>query len=350
MSLIQLAEKRWLPDPVIRYGMRRMLRDRLGQERELADGKFDEALDRFADRQRRSVITIETHRANEQHYEVPAEFFELVLGSRLKYSCGWWEDSTTSLDESEESMLRLTCERAGIENGMRVLDLGCGWGSLSLWIAEQFPDCQITSLSNSARQKAFIQANCGERGGGENVRVLTADVGTFDTEERFDRVVSVEMFEHVRNHENLLSRIAKWLVPDGQLFVHIFCHRNLAYTFETEGEQNWMGRHFFSGGIMPAEDLFLRYQRDMTVRRRWWINGCHYAKTCEEWLARLDARETDVKRVLARSGGSDSPNVLVQRWRMFFMACAELFSFQGGDEWGVGHYLFDVNNLSEISP
>ncbi len=345
MSLIQLAEKRWLPDPLIRFGMRRMLKDRLEQERSLAGGQYEEALDRFADRQRQSVVTIETHRANEQHYEVPAEFFELVLGSRLKYSCGWWDDATTSLDESEEAMLRLTCERAGIENGMRVLELGCGWGSLSLWIAEHFPDCQITSLSNSSSQKQFIDGKCEQRGF-SNVNVITADVGTFDTPHQFDRVVSVEMFEHVRNHEDLLARIGRWLVPDGKLFVHIFCHRNLAYTFETEGEENWMGRHFFSGGIMPAEDLFLRYQRDMSVQEQWWINGLQYAKTCESWLTRLDKQEPAVKQALMNAAGSEAPNILVQRWRMFFMACAELFKYENGNQWGVGHYLFGVNDVA----
>jgi cyclopropane-fatty-acyl-phospholipid synthase len=248
------------------------------------------------------------------------------------------------LDESEEAMLRLTCQRAGIEDGMRVLDLGCGWGSLSLWIAEQFPNCTITSLSNSASQKAFIEGKCAQRRF-QNVQVVTADVGTFDSEATFDRVVSVEMFEHVRNHENLLSRIARWLTPEGKLFVHIFCHRNLAYTFETEGDKNWMGRHFFSGGIMPAEDLFLRYQRDLSLSQHWWINGQQYARTCEAWLSRLDALEGPARRALSGAAGNDSPKVMVQRWRMFFMACAELFKYDNGNEWGVGHYLFDVNQL-----
>jgi cyclopropane-fatty-acyl-phospholipid synthase len=345
MSLIQLAEKRWLPDRVIRYGMRRLLRNRLEQEKSLAADGYEQALDAFADRQRQSVVTIETHRANEQHYEVPSEFFELVLGARLKYSCGLWGDSTTTLDESEVAMLRLTCERAGIENGMRILDLGCGWGSLSLWAAENYPECQITSLSNSASQKAFIQQKCAQLGI-HHVEVITADVGTVEIEKRFDRVVSVEMFEHVRNHEDLLSRIARWLDPNGKLFVHIFCHRKLAYTFETEGEQNWMGRHFFSGGIMPAEDLFLRYQRDMSVKQQWWIDGRQYAQTCEAWLDRLDAQETKVEQVLMKSNSNQSAKVLVQRWRMFFMACAELFEYDNGSQWGVGHYLFDVNQLA----
>lgn len=342
MSMIQLAERRWLPDAMIRFGIRRMLRDRLAQEKLLAGNDYSQALDRFAERQRQSVVTIDTHRANEQHYEVPANFFELVLGARLKYSCGLWENAFTSLNDSEVAMLRLTCERAGIQDGMRVMDLGCGWGSLSLWIAQHYPRCQITSLSNSASQKTFIQQKCAQSGF-TNVQVITADVGNFDTVNRFDRVVSVEMFEHVRNHETLLARISRWLVSDGQLFVHVFCHRNLAYTFETEGDENWMGRHFFSGGIMPAEDLFSRYAKDMTVKQNWWINGEHYARTCEAWLGRLDARERQVREVLATSGQDESPTVLAQRWRMFFMACAELFNFGNGDEWGVGHYVFEAN-------
>ncbi len=212
MTLIELAEKRWLPDPVIRLGMRRLLRQRLTEEERRAGGQYEVALDEFARRQRESVVTIETHRANEQHYEVPAEFFELVLGKRLKYSCGWWRDEQTTLDESEEAMLRLTCQRAGIEDGMRVFELGCGWGSLSLWMAQNYPRCEIVSLSNSASQRAFIEQKCREHNL-QNVRVITADIGEFDTDEKFDRVVSVEMFEHVRNHEQLLARIRRWLVP-----------------------------------------------------------------------------------------------------------------------------------------
>lgn len=342
MTLIQLAENRWLPDPMIRFGMRRMLRERIAQEERRAGGQYDLALDEFAERQRKSIVTMETHRANEQHYEVPAEFFELVLGPRLKYSSGFWPSEETTLLESEREMLRLTCERAGIADGMHVLDLGCGWGSLTLWIAENYPNCRITSLSNSASQREYIEQKCAEKGW-DHVQVVTADIGEYDTEARFDRVVSVEMFEHVRNHEDLLARISSWLLPDGKLFVHIFCHRNLAYTFETEGASNWMGRHFFSGGIMPAEDLFLRYQRDLTVTRCWWINGQHYARTCEEWLNRLDAAQSQVTAVLGEANGHDSPRVVVQRWRMFFMACAELFKYDSGNSWGVAHYLFDVN-------
>ncbi len=340
MSLIQLAERRWLPDAIIRHGMRRLIRERLAQEERLSAGDAESALNRFADRLRDSPVAIEIELANQQHYEVPADFFALVLGPRLKYSCGLWEDTNSSLDQSEDAMLRLTCQRAGIEDGMRVMDLGCGWGSLSLWIAEHFRNCSIVSLSNSMSQRRFIEHQCQLRGY-TNVRVITEDIARFEIQERFDRAVSVEMFEHVRNYERLLSNIKSWLSPGGQLFVHIFCHRSLPYFFETDGDNNWMGRHFFSGGIMPAENLFTRFQRDLSVKQQWWINGLQYARTCEHWLARLDAHRPQAEQILEASAHRDSKRVLVQRWRMFFMACAELFKFEGGQAWGVGHYLFE---------
>jgi cyclopropane-fatty-acyl-phospholipid synthase len=339
MTLIELAEKRWLPDPLIRIGMRRLLRERLQQEETNAAGDYDDALDRFAERQRASVVTIETHRANEQHYEVPADFFRLVLGSRMKYSCGWWANGEASLDDAEDAMLELTCRRADIQNGMQILELGCGWGSLTLWMAKEYPNCQITALSNSLSQRRFIERRCQELSL-TNVSVITDDVGTFQTEQRFDRVISVEMFEHVRNHENLLHRIASWLNDDGLLFVHIFCHRNLAYTFETDGDKDWMGRHFFSGGIMPAENLFLRYQDDLHVTQQWWINGWHYARTCEAWLEKQDNSIEAACEALAGGNNRDPTEIQSQRWRMFFMACAELFKFNDGNQWGVGHYVF----------
>ncbi|MBL6725772.1 MAG: class I SAM-dependent methyltransferase [Rubripirellula sp.] len=346
MTLIQMAEKRWLPDPVIRMGMRRLLRERLEQEHQIAGGNHVAAVDAFAERQRQSVVTIETHLANEQHYEVPAAFFQRVLGSRLKYSCGLWGDDAATLDSSEVAMLRLSCERAGIEDGMRVLDLGCGWGSMTLWLAEQYPNCQITALSNSKGQRAYIEGVCRKRGY-ENVRVITTDAGEFDTDDRFDRVISVEMLEHVRNHEHLFARISRWLETDGLFFVHVFCHRQLAYTFEQEGEKNWMGRHFFSGGIMPSEDLFARYQRDLLIKDQWWVNGNHYAKTSEAWLSKLDQCQAQAKKILSDANPQESARVLVQRWRMFFMACAELFRFDDGEQWGVAHYRFGVNRESD---
>lgn len=341
MTLLQLAERRMLPDKMLRFGIRRLLRERLKSEEELTGGDYSKAVDRFTEKMKQSAVTVAAHLANEQHYEVPSEFFKLVLGDRMKYSCGLWDNTTTDLDRSESEMLAVTCSRAEIADGMRILDLGCGWGSLSLWIAEHYPNCKIVSISNSHSQAAFIQGRCKSLGI-DNIQTVTKDVRQFDTDKRFDRVVSVEMFEHVRNHEQLLSSVCRWLAPGGKLFVHIFCHRKLAYLFETEGSKNWMGRHFFTGGMMPAEDLFQRYQRDLTVTQQWWINGLHYAQTSEHWLQRLD-RDADAAAKILRNAGSKEPvSILIQRWRMFFMACAELFRFDDGEQWGVGHYLFEA--------
>lgn len=338
MSLIGLAERGWLPDWMIRLGMRRMLAERLRQER-LALSKLGGAA-AFAEQMRQAPIALATDQANAQHYEVPAEFFALMLGPRLKYSSCLYADERTTLAQAEESMLDLTCRRAEIEDGMDVLDLGCGWGSLSLWIAERYPRCRVTSLSNSSGQRRHIEARCQAKGL-HNVRVLTANIADFAGAGSFDRIVSVEMFEHMRNYEALLERIASWLRPDGKLFVHIFCHRDLPYTFEAAGDDDWMARHFFTGGIMPSFDLLGRFSRDLQVRRRWQIDGSHYARTCAHWLANLDANLAQVRRVFAKHYPSAEAMVVVQRWRMFVMACAELFAYRGGSEWFVGHYLLE---------
>ena len=340
MVAIGLAERRLLPDSIIRLGIRQLLRRRLRSEFANANGRSSGVSESVLSRLRGSPITIETDAANEQHYEVPAAFFEHVLGSRMKYSCGYWDDAETTLDESEEAMLALSCRRAEIENGMEILELGCGWGSATLWIAEQFPQCRVLGVSNSASQREFI-LNRARRRGLDNVDVVTCDVARFDTSRRFDRVVSVEMFEHVRNHESLMRNISNWLHPQGKLFVHVFCHRQLAYFFETEGEANWMGRHFFTGGIMPSQDLLPCFQDDVKLSDQWQVSGNHYARTCEAWLRRLDEQKAQVAKSLQGNSGVGSVDQQIQRWRMFFMACAELFRFGGGDEWFVSHYLFE---------
>jgi cyclopropane-fatty-acyl-phospholipid synthase len=244
------------------------------------------------------------------------------------------------LDQAEEAMLQLTCERAGIEDGMDVLELGCGWGSLSLWIAEHYPNCRITAVSNSASQKEFIAAQAGRRNL-SGIRVITADMNDFGSRERFDRVVSVEMFEHMRNYELLLSRIASWLKDDGKLFVHIFCHRDLAYFFETDGHEDWMAKYFFTGGLMPSDDLLSRFDNNLKVSEHWKVNGVHYAKTLRAWLDRLDARSHRVLGLFREVYGPEDAKRWIRRWRMFFMACEELFAWKGGDEWFVGHYLLE---------
>jgi cyclopropane-fatty-acyl-phospholipid synthase len=333
---IGLAERGLVPDSLVRLGIRRMLRQRL---REIAQPDVEAAREvqhAFLSELRRGPLALVPELANEQHYEVPPAFFEQVLGTRLKYSCGLWPAGVHDLDEAEERMLELTCRRAGIADGARVLDLGCGWGSLSLWIAERFRHCRVIAVSNSKSQREFILAQAAARGL-TDVEVVTADVNCFAPDRRFDRVVSVEMFEHVRNHPLLLSRIASWLEPDGRLFVHHFAHREHAYPYEARDEDDWMARTFFSGGIMPSDDLLLRCQDDLVVERHWRVNGRHYQRTCEAWLARQDERREAVLAALGRAYGSAQAQLWFQRWRLFFLACSELFGYRDGQEWWVTH-------------
>jgi len=287
-----------------------------------------------------SPIALRTEAANEQHYEVPAEFYTQVLGAQLKYSCCYWPEGISDLDSAEEAALKLSAERAGIEAGMKILDLGCGWGSFSLWLAEHYPDCQITSVSNSSSQREFIK-NEARVMGLANIRVLTADINDFEPDKQFDRVVSIEMFEHLRNHEELMRRISTWLLPEGKLFVHLFCHRSETYLFETEGANNWMGNYFFTGGMMPGDDLMLRYQRHLSFQDQWRMDGRHYEKTSNAWLRNLDQHNAELLELFAETYGKENASLWLNRWRIFFMSCAELFGYRKGQEWWVSHYLFE---------
>lgn len=339
MSATFWAERGWLPDRCIRFGIQRLLARRLRQEAGRTPAARQQQLQQLVTQLRSSPVALHTELANRQHYEVPAEFFQYVLGPRLKYSCGWWEGPQSDLAAAEEAMLRISCQRAGLQDGMRILDLGCGWGALSLFIAEKYPGCHILGVSNSHRQRAAILERARRLQLG-NVEIVTADAAVFDTDRTFDRVLSVEMFEHLRNYQQLLRRIAGWLGAEGELFVHVFCHRTLAYPFEVDGRNDWMARHFFTGGLMPSADLFHHFQDDLRLAEQWSINGQHYARTCEAWLRNLDRQAEDIRRLFRQQLTARQAALQLQRWRMFFMACAELFAYERGEEWQVGHYRF----------
>jgi cyclopropane-fatty-acyl-phospholipid synthase len=326
---IEWAEKGLLPDAAIGWGIRRLLRERLQRERA-------QDPDGFVAQLRASALALHTRQANEQHYELPPEFFALVLGGRMKYSSAFFEDGAGGLDEAEEAMLALSGRRAELADGQEVLELGCGWGSLTLWMAQRYPASRITALSNSRPQREFIEARCRELGLA-NVRVLTEDFNHFTAAGGYDRVVSVEMFEHLRNWDLALERIASWLAPAGRVFLHVFCHRERAYLFEPDGPRDWMGRYFFAGGLMPSFGLLHRFDQHLEVEEEWRVDGRNYARTADAWLANLDVRRAEVLPVLARHYGQEA-ELWLQRWRIFFMACSELFGYRGGQEWLVAHY------------
>lgn len=335
--IIDLAEQQKLPDWAIRIGIKGLLLSRLwmqksgGCEHELARKR------EFVKFLTSSPIAVEQKAANEQHYELPPEFFGLVLGPRRKYSGSNFASEMVTLEEAELVALNQIVERAQIKDGMYILELGCGWGSLSLFMAEKFPNAQITGVSNSAPQRQYIEAECYRRGI-KNLTIITADISTFQPSGRFDRIVSIEMFEHLRNYGEIFRKVSDWLESDGRLFIHIFCHHHSPYLFETTGKTDWMGKYFFTGGTMPSDDLFYYFPEHMIIEEHWRVNGRNYGLTSESWLKNLDANKSAALEIFNKTYGKDAA-IWLQRWRMFFMACAELFSFRGGNEWFVSHYL-----------
>lgn len=341
---IELAERGLLPDALTRVGIRARLKHTL-QEVSEANAHLDQVRkESWIQELRQSPIALVPEKANEQHYELPPEFFELVLGKHLKYSSAYWRKSKMGLDEAEASMLKLSCERAELKNGQHVLELGCGWGSLSLWMAEHYPESHILAVSNSKDQRKFIMSKA-QSLGLTNIEVQTVDMNNFITERQFDRVVSIEMFEHMRNYELLMNHISSWLVPGGKLFVHIFTHDHIAYPYVDNGPKDWMTRFFFTGGQMPSHDLLPQFSPDdLKHERSWKVDGNHYRKTSRAWLKKMDASKPAILAIFKETYGSHQAGIWFQRWRLFFMACEELFGFQNGTEWYVSHYLFEKNN------
>lgn len=339
-TLIKLAEQGKLPDSLIRYGIRRLCKQRLKDEfidqPERQQQRYQELIEQL----RESPIAIETDAANEQHYEVATDFYLASLGERLKYSCAYYPESGTTLDQAERHMLSLYSKRAELADDQKILELGCGWGSLTLWMAEHFSSSQITAVSNSSTQKKYIDEQC-ELRGYKNVTVITSDVNALELEEnQFDRTVSIEMFEHMRNYKQLLERISTWLKPQGKLFVHIFAHRNVMYPFDIKSENDWMSKYFFTGGLMPSIDTLLHFQEQLKLETRWLVNGQHYEKTCNHWLEKTDKNKERIIQAFKQDYNEDDAERWFHRWRIFYMSCAELFGLESGNQWMVAHYLF----------
>ncbi|MDO9187171.1 MAG: class I SAM-dependent methyltransferase [Bacteroidia bacterium] len=334
-----LLEKNKIPDILIRKGIRSLLKQRLNQENKGNTETQQTHIMKLIEELKNSPIALNTVDANEQHYEVPTKFYQYCLGKHLKYSSGYWKDGVTDIDTSEKDMLELTCQRAELLDGQNVLELGCGWGSLSLFMASRFPKSSFTVVSNSRTQKLYIDEQAINRGI-KNLTVITADINVFNIDGIFDRIVSVEMFEHMRNYQKLMQKASGFLKADGKLFVHIFTHKEYAYKFEVIDESDWMSKYFFTGGIMPSDHLLLYFNENMSIEQHWHVNGIHYSKTSEAWLRNMDKHKKEIMPMFETTYGKEQALKWWVYWRIFYMSCAELWRYNDGNEWMISHYLF----------
>ena len=332
---IWLAERGWIPEFLLRIAVKFISKARIKKS-----SSFSEKLDVISSLRDGPIAEL-TPFANKQHYEVPPAFFEKVLGSKLKYSCSLFNNNQKSLNDAETEMLETYIERAEIRSKQEILDLGCGWGSFSLYAAQKFSNCNFTAVSNSDEQINFIKSKIQELGL-TNLLALKQDINQLNLNKKFDRIVSIEMFEHMRNYKNLLQRLSNLMTDDGLLFVHIFCHRQFAYFYEIKNQWDWMTKYFFTGGIMPSKDIFEFFDEDLTVAESWEINGKHYSKTSKSWLKNIDKNSKIVKQILNQH--YDEKNIWFNRWRIFFLACEEFFKINDGKEWFVSHYLLEKKN------
>ena len=339
----KLVEQNKVPDFLLRKGIQNLLKQRLRDENKGGVEVQQAHLMTLIAQLKATSIAINTLDANQQHYEVPTQFYQYCLGKNLKYSSAYYKPGVTDLDTAERDMLELTCERAGLQPGQNVLELGCGWGSLSLFMSVKFPESTFTVVSNSRTQKIYIDEQAKQRNI-KNLTVITADMNTFEIEDKFDRVVSVEMFEHMRNYELLMKKVASFLKVDGKLFIHIFTHKEYTYLFEVKGASDWMSKYFFTGGIMPSDDLLFYFNDDLIVENHWHVNGTNYGKTAEAWLVNMDKHKAEIMPLFEDTYGKDQAVKWWVYWRLFYLACAELWNFNQGNEWFVSHYLFHKTN------
>ncbi len=331
-SIIETAERIPLPDAVIRTSVSALCA-RTATRLAANDAETDA---RFAREMAKRAIAEDTEAANTQHYEVPAAFFALALGPNRKYSSCFYNNAGSTLQEAEEEALRQTVEHANLADGQAILELGCGWGSLSLWMARQFPKSSIVAVSNSNSQREYIEAQVVARKL-TNLKIVTQDMNVFEPGKTFNRIVSVEMFEHMMNWRELLTRAREWLKPDGRLFMHIFTHRTGTYLFDRSDREDWIAQHFFTGGVMPSHHLVRQYADLFTVEKEWRWSGTHYERTANDWLVNFDRHRDQIEQIFQPVYGRDT-RLWMRRWRWFFLATAGLFGHSDGDEWGVSHY------------